>query len=49
MHTATIKAGAVLHMLRNYVGDDAFWTALNLYLTNNAYQAVESTRSSFGF
>jgi aminopeptidase N len=26
------KGGAVLHMLRNYVGDDAFFTALKLYL-----------------
>ena len=35
------KGGAVLHMLRNIVGADAFWAALNLYLTDNAYQAVE--------
>ena len=35
------KGGAVLHMLRNYVGDEAFWAALNLYLNENAYQAVE--------
>jgi aminopeptidase N len=35
------KGGAVLHMLRNYVGDDAFFAALNLYLTDNAYSAVE--------
>lgn len=35
------KGGRVLHMLRNYVGDDAFFAALNLYLTQNAYQSVE--------
>ncbi len=36
------KGGAVLHMLRNYVGDDAFYTALNKYLKENAYSAVEA-------
>jgi aminopeptidase N len=35
------KGGAVLHMLRKYVGDDAFFASLNKYLTDNAYQAVE--------
>ena len=35
------KGGSVLHMLRNYVGDEAFFAALNLYLTDNAYKAVE--------
>ena len=28
-------------MLRNYVGDDAFFTALNLYLTKNKFSSVE--------
>lgn len=36
------KGGSVLHMLRNYVGDDAFFAALNKYLNDNAYQAVEA-------
>ena len=36
------KGGSVLHMLREYVGDEAFWAALNLYLTDNAYTAVEA-------
>lgn len=36
------KGGAVLHMLRRYVGDAAFWTALHLYLKRNAYSAVEA-------
>jgi len=35
------KGGAVLHMLRNEVGDEAFFTALQLYLTENQYTAVE--------
>lgn len=35
------KGGATLHMLRNYVGDEAFWMALNKYLTDNAYKSVE--------
>ncbi len=36
------KGGAVLHMLRHYVGDEAFWAGLNRYLTDNAYSAVEA-------
>ncbi|MEM6965539.1 MAG: M1 family aminopeptidase [Bacteroidota bacterium] len=36
------KGGLVLHMLRNYIGDDAFWAALKLYLTDNAYNSVEA-------
>ncbi|MBR9999665.1 MAG: M1 family metallopeptidase [Cyclobacteriaceae bacterium] len=35
------KGGRIMHMLRNYVGDDAFFTALNLYLKRYEYQAVE--------
>ena len=35
------KGGRVLHMLRKYVGDDAFFTALNRYLTQNKLSAVE--------
>ncbi len=35
------KGGAVLHMLRNYLGDDAFFASLNKYLNDNAYSAVE--------
>ncbi len=36
------KGGAILHMLRRYVGDEAFFAALNHYLTANAYTAVEA-------
>ncbi len=35
------KGGSVLHMLRHYTGDDAFFAALQLFLEKNAYQAVE--------
>ncbi|QIX61114.1 M1 family metallopeptidase [Hymenobacter lutimineralis] len=35
------KGGRVLHMLRKYVGDEAFYLALNQYLTRNKYTAVE--------
>lgn len=35
------KGGAILHMLRNITGDEAFFAALNLYLRDNAYQDVE--------
>lgn len=43
------KGGAVLHMLRNYVGDEAFFAALNLYLTENAYTAVEAHNLRLAF
>jgi aminopeptidase N len=35
------KGGLVLHMLRNYIGDDAFFASLNRYLTDNQFTAVE--------
>ena len=35
------KGGRVLHMLRNYVGDEAFFKALNLYLTKFKFSSVE--------
>ncbi len=36
------KGGRVLHMLRNYVGDDAFFKSLNNYLTTNKFKAGEA-------
>ncbi len=36
------KGGLVLHMLRNYLGDKAFFAGLNKYLIDNAYTAVEA-------
>lgn len=35
------KGGRVLHLLRNYVGDDAFFKGLQLYLRTNEFQSVE--------
>ena len=35
------KGGVVLHMLRNYLGDDAFFTSLKKYLTQNQFTAAE--------
>ena len=35
------KGGRVLHMLRNYVGDDAFFESLKVYLTDNEFKTVE--------
>jgi aminopeptidase N len=35
------KGGAVLHMLRNYVGEDAFFKSLNKYLTNFKFNSAE--------
>ncbi|MBK9483846.1 MAG: M1 family metallopeptidase [Chitinophagaceae bacterium] len=36
------KGGRILHMLRNYVGDDAFFKSLNNYLTTNKFKAGEA-------
>ncbi|HRI60769.1 MAG TPA: M1 family aminopeptidase [Saprospiraceae bacterium] len=36
------KGGAILHMLRTQVGDDAFFTALGRYLKKNEYTDVEA-------
>ncbi len=35
------KGGAVLHMLRNYLGDEAFFKSLNKYLTDFKYKNAE--------
>jgi aminopeptidase N len=35
------KGGRILHMLRNYLGDQAFFTGLNRYLTVNSYKSAE--------
>lgn len=35
------KGGQVLHMLRTYVGDDAFFAAIKTYLTRHAFDNVE--------
>ncbi len=43
------KGGLVLHMLRNYLGDEAFFAALNKYLTDNAYSDVEAHELRIAF
>ncbi len=43
------KGGIVLHMLRQHVGDDAFFASLNLYLTRNAYSEVEADELRLAF
>lgn len=35
------KGGCILHMLRKYMGDEAFFAGLNKYLVDNQYSAVE--------
>ncbi len=35
------KGSLILNLLRNYVGDDAFFKALNVYLTKHAYGTAE--------
>ncbi|HLG33751.1 MAG TPA: M1 family metallopeptidase, partial [Bacteroidia bacterium] len=35
------KGGCVLHMLRKYVGDEAFFASLKLYLNENRFTSVE--------
>ncbi len=35
------KGGRVLHMLRKYLGDEAFFEGLKLYLNTNKYSSVE--------
>ncbi|MEZ4950945.1 MAG: M1 family aminopeptidase [Saprospiraceae bacterium] len=43
------KGGLILHMLRTYVGDDAFFAALKHYLTKNAFSDVEAHELRLAF
>lgn len=43
------KGGRILHMLRNYVGDSAFFRSLNLYLTQNRFKAAEAHHLRLAF
>ncbi len=36
------KGGGILHMLRNYMGDEAFFEGLKKYLTDNAHKTGEA-------
>jgi len=43
------KGGRILHMLRNTVGDSAFFKALNLYLTTNKFKSGEAHQLRLAF
>jgi len=43
------KGGRILHMLRNHIGDDAFFKALNLYLTTNKFKPGEAGQLRLAF
>ena len=43
------KGGLIVHMLRSYVGDDAFFAALKNYLNDNAYSDVEAHELRLAF
>ncbi|MGN6291454.1 MAG: M1 family aminopeptidase [Chitinophagaceae bacterium] len=43
------KGGRILHMLRKEIGDDAFFKALNLYLTTNKFKAAEAHQLRLAF
>lgn len=43
------KGGRILHMLRNLVGDSAFFKSLNLYLTTHKFKAAEAHQLRLAF
>jgi aminopeptidase N len=43
------KGGRILHMLRNEVGDTAFFTALKVYLTENSFKPAEMHQLRLAF
>ncbi|HXL57187.1 MAG TPA: M1 family metallopeptidase, partial [Chitinophagaceae bacterium] len=43
------KGGRVLNMLRNYVGEDAFFKSLNVYLTANKFKTGEAQQLRLAF
>lgn len=43
------KGGRILHMLRNYLGDSAFFKGLNNYLTSNKYKSAEAHQLRIAF
>lgn len=43
------KGGRILHMLRTYVGDSAFFKALNLYLNTNKFKSGEAHNLRLAF
>ena len=43
------KGGRILHMLRNHIGDEAFFKAINLYLTTNKFKSAEAHQLRLAF
>lgn len=43
------KGGRIINMLRNYVGDSAFFKSLNLYLTRNKFKNAEAQNLRLAF
>lgn len=43
------KGGRILNMLRNYVGDSAFFKSLKLYLTTHKFQSAEAQELRLAF
>jgi aminopeptidase N len=43
------KGGCILNMLRNNIGDNAFFKSLNLFLTTNKFRAVEAQELRLAF
>lgn len=43
------KGGRILNMLRAYVGDEAFFSSLNLYLNNYKYKTAEAHQLRLSF
>ncbi len=43
------KGGRILHMLRNFLGDSAFFNGLHLYLTTNKFKSAEAAQLRLAF
>jgi len=43
------KGGRILHMMRHFIGDSAFFKALNLYLTTNKFKSAEAHQLRLAF
>ena len=43
------KGGRILKMLRDYIGDSAFYKAMNVYLTTNKFKAAEAHQLRLAF
>jgi aminopeptidase N len=43
------KGGAILQMLRAFIGDSAFFKALNVYLTSNKFKSAEAQQLRLAF